>query len=202
MFLARYKIIHLILFLTVLILSPIKSSAEQLNREDYTIGKGDKIKITILQGSDEGGVYAKVSDEVYKVSLGTGEIEISVLGLLKVAGLKCSELEDILTEKLKDYIIEPNIKVSIKEFTIYIMGQVGKPGMYSIARGTTIIEAINMAGGFGESAAKHRIRILRKGLPKKKKYLKVNLLAILKGDTSGNIVLEPGDIVIVPETWF
>ena len=89
-----------------------------------------------------------------------------------------------------------------EEKVIYVLGEVKNPGPYKIEGDVTVLEAIRMAGGFGPSAARHRIEVLREENGKKKR-IRVNVVEIeRKGKLNQDILLKPGDIVTVPESWF
>jgi len=89
-----------------------------------------------------------------------------------------------------------------EEKIIYVLGEVENPGPYKIEGDVTVLEAIRMAGGFTPSAAKHRIEVLREENGKKKR-IRVNVVEIeRKGKLEQDILLKPGDIITVPESWF
>jgi len=85
---------------------------------------------------------------------------------------------------------------------ISILGRVRRPGIIDYEDDLTALQAVLRAGGFDEGAARSKVRIVR-GEGKQQQNLRANLENLMdKGDQSGNIRLLPGDIVIVPETFF
>lgn len=89
-----------------------------------------------------------------------------------------------------------------EEKVIYVMGQVKNPGPYKFDSDITVLEAINSAGGFGQFAAKNRVEVIREEGGKTRK-IKVSVAEIeRKGKIGQDILLKPGDIVTVPESWF
>ena len=89
-----------------------------------------------------------------------------------------------------------------EEKQVYILGQVKSPGPYTIEGDITVLEAIKMAGGFGPSAARHKIEVLREENGEKRK-IRVNVVEIeRKGKLGQDIILEPGDVITIPESWF
>jgi len=89
-----------------------------------------------------------------------------------------------------------------EEQVIYVMGQVKNPGPYRFDADITVLEAINSAGGFGPYAAKNRVEVIRKEGGKTTK-IRVSIAEIeRKGKIGQDILLKPGDIVTVPESWF
>lgn len=87
-----------------------------------------------------------------------------------------------------------------KRAKIYVLGQVEKPGPYEVPKSVTVLEAINMAGGITDLAAPNRIKVIRK-VESVKQIIRVNLGQIMKGEKQKDIVVKPGDIIIVPESW-
>jgi len=85
---------------------------------------------------------------------------------------------------------------------ISVLGKVRRPGVIDYEDGLTALQAILRAGGFDQGAARSKVRIVR-GEGENQQKLRANLENLVdKGDRSGNIALLPGDIVIVPETFF
>lgn len=81
---------------------------------------------------------------------------------------------------------------------IYVLGQVNRPGQYSLKDNTTVLAAIGLAQGQTEQGSLRNTVVVR-GDPKKPERVKVNMNALFdRGDISQNIALQPGDIVIVP----
>jgi polysaccharide export outer membrane protein len=89
-----------------------------------------------------------------------------------------------------------------KAETFFVFGEVKKPGSYPLEKETTVVEAITMAGGFTDIAAPNRTRIIRSE-GSKETTIRVNVKNITKGgDKSKDIYLKPGDIIVVPESFF
>jgi polysaccharide export outer membrane protein len=85
---------------------------------------------------------------------------------------------------------------------ISVLGKVRRPGVIDYEDGLTALQAILRAGGFDQGAARSKVRIVR-GEGENQQKLRADLESLMdKGDQSGNIALLPGDIVIVPETFF
>ena len=85
---------------------------------------------------------------------------------------------------------------------ISVLGKVRRPGIIEFETGLTVLQAILKTGGFDKGAARSKVQVVR-GEGDNQQELRANLEDLMdKGDSSGNIVLMPGDIVIVPETFF
>jgi polysaccharide export outer membrane protein len=83
-------------------------------------------------------------------------------------------------------------------YKVYVSGQVRTPGIYRLRSETTFLQIIPMAGGFTDWANQKKILIIRKENGKEKRVT-VNYKKILEGNDPGsNIILKPGDTIIVP----
>ncbi len=87
-----------------------------------------------------------------------------------------------------------------KRSKIYILGQVKNPGPYEVSGQVTVLGVINLAGGITNLAASNRIKVIRE-TKSGKQTIKVSMGRIMKGDKKQDIVVKPGDIIIVPESW-
>ncbi|WP_234387141.1 polysaccharide biosynthesis/export family protein [Aquimarina sp. Aq78] len=91
-----------------------------------------------------------------------GNIDFPVLGELKIAGLTRIEAKKVIKEKLKIYINDPIVSVRLKNFKITVMGEVSKPGSYTIPNErVTIIEALGLAGDMTIKGRRENVIIIR-----------------------------------------
>jgi polysaccharide export outer membrane protein len=89
-----------------------------------------------------------------------------------------------------------------QEKEIFVLGEVKRPGaLPMLGKYITVLEAVTKAGGFTEIAAPNRTKVIRveDGV---EKTISVNLNKVKKGNKSLDIILKPGDVVVVPETYF
>jgi polysaccharide export outer membrane protein len=130
-----------------------------------------------------------------------GMISIPLVDEIQAAGLTPLQLKEKLTERLKQFIENPNVTVVVMEansFKVYISGQISKPGIYRLRSDTTLAQIISMAGGLNEWANQKKIIIIRKESGKEKRFT-INYKKIVKGeDLDSNIILKSGDTIIVP----
>jgi polysaccharide export outer membrane protein len=130
-----------------------------------------------------------------------GMISIPLVDEIQAAGLTPLQLKEKLTERLKQFIENPNVTVVVMEansFKVYISGQISKPGIYRLRSDTTLAQIISMAGGLTEWANQKKIIIIRKESGKEKRFT-INYKKIVKGeDLDSNIILKSGDTIIVP----
>jgi polysaccharide export outer membrane protein len=130
-----------------------------------------------------------------------GKISLPLVDDVQAAGLTPLQLKQNLTEKLKQFIDNPNVSVVVTEansFKVYVTGEVRTPGVYRLKSETTLLQIIPMAGGFTDWANQKKIMIIRKEGGKEKR-ITANYKKILEGDDpKSNIVLKPGDTIVVP----
>ncbi|WP_234423422.1 MULTISPECIES: polysaccharide biosynthesis/export family protein [Aquimarina] len=91
-----------------------------------------------------------------------GNIDFPVLGELKIAGLTRIEVKEMIKEKLKIYINDPIVSVRLKNFKITVMGEVSRPGSYTIPNERiTIIEALGLAGDMTIKGRRENLMVIR-----------------------------------------
>jgi len=176
--------------------------------EEYRLGPGDVLSISVWGMSDL-TVNTQVSSltQVAKPE-GTesgimirpdGKISFPLVGEVTAAGLTTSQFTDLITKVLREYVNEPKVTVNVVKFRttrVYALGEVVRPGMYELDKNHNLLDAIGIAGGYTQYAAKKLVFVLRNG--KTEQPLKINLLRLLKeGDMSQNVPLGEGDVVYI-----
>jgi polysaccharide export outer membrane protein len=130
-----------------------------------------------------------------------GKISLPLINDIQAAGLTPLQLREILTQKFKVFIDNPNVSVVVTEansMKVYVSGQVKSPGVYRLRSETTVLQIIPMAGGFTDWANQKKILIIRNEDGREKRFT-VNYKKIVKGDApETNIRLKAGDTIIVP----
>ncbi len=183
---------------------------------DYLIGPGDKISITFA-GLD---IYT----DLYTVDT-NGYLDLPEINKLFVDQLTLEELNSILLERYKDFIISPDIKLKIVYFRpvkVFIKGEVRQPGLYSLEyekegssftstnnyqfnvyRCPTVFDALKLSNGISNYADLSRIEIIRKNSKSQgggKISTNLDFLSLLNdGNQDFNIDLRDGDIISVPK---
>jgi polysaccharide biosynthesis/export protein len=128
-----------------------------------------------------------------------GKISLPLVDDIQAAGLTPLQLKDVLTQKLKGFVDNPTISVTVLEansFKVYVSGEVRQPGVQRIRSEITLVKLITMVGGFTEWANKKKILILRNELGVDKR-ITVNYTKIIEGKEP-DIIINRGDTVIVP----
>lgn len=105
----------------------------------------------------------------------SGTIEIPLIGKVKVAGLSTSVAKDTITNRLEKFLQYPSVRIYIENFKVTILGEVNRPGMYSVTNEKiTLPEAIGMAGDLNIFANRKNITLIREENGEKK-YIDIDL---------------------------
>jgi polysaccharide biosynthesis/export protein len=130
-----------------------------------------------------------------------GKISLPLLNDVPAAGLTPMELRGALMGRLAEYMPNPEVSVIVREvhsFKVSVIGEVKKPDRYQLRSRATVLDVLAMAGGFTEFAARTRVVVLRhEGTTMKRIPFNYNTIVSANGER-GNVILQPGDIVLVP----
>jgi len=163
---------------------------------EYLIADGDVLHISVWENDD-------LEQEV--VVRPDGRISFPLVGDLVARGRSIVELDEALTEALKEYIRVPEVSISIRKLggsKVIILGEVSRPGVYAVSGSKTILEAIALAGGFTHDAVSNSVVLIRGGF-ENPQIRRLNLKRpLLRGrDVGQNVTLESEDIIFVPRTF-
>lgn len=152
--------------------------------ENYRLGTGDKLKVTVYGEED-------LSGEV--LVDGAGYVQLPLLGEVKAATLTVREFVQSVQQALgAKYLRDPKVTVQIENYRpFYIMGEVNKPGEYPYENGLDVVGAIALAGGYTYRANESEVTVRRYGSNNKEDYPAVNSTKV-----------SPGDVIEVPERIF
>ena len=167
--------------------------------QDYKLGPGDIINVIVWDHPEitiPAGSYRSAEQSGTLVA-DDGTIFFPYAGVFKVAGMTPREVRDVLAKRLAKVIENVQLDVRIVAFRskrVYVVGEVSKPGVLAIDDiRMTLVEAINRAGGITEHADHASVLLTRDGTT-----YRVDLQALYEeGDTTQNVLLQPGDIVNV-----
>jgi len=154
----------------------------------YIVGPGDEIRIT-MWGRANANYNLTVDRD--------GKISIPTIGPLAVAGMTFEQMSGYLI-KQAEQITGTNVDISmgsLRTMQVFILGDVRRPGAYTIGSFATITDALLMAGGPTEIGSMRNIQLKRKD-----KVIQTFDLydLLLKGDKSHDVIMQAGDIVFVP----
>lgn len=162
--------------------------------EDYLLGGGDTVDI-IVYGQPDLTTAARISQD-------DGTITFPLLGEVAIAGLSPEEAGRKIAKLLREggFIKNPQVSLTVKEFQsqkIPVMGQVNKPGQYSLKGESRVIDLISEAGGLKDDAA-DIIAVVKQENGKQIRH-EIDLLRFYAGDMSQNIMVSSGDFIMVPK---
>ncbi len=166
---------------------------------EYKLQATDVLKITVHEQPDLSTQTRVTAD---------GNITFPLIGTLYVKGLTVQELENSIKELLeKDYLVNAQVLIFIEEYhprQVSVLGEVKNPGKYDMPdeKETTLLEAIAMAGGFTKDANVNTTRIMRMEDGEKKTIIIPVKDITQKGQKEKDIVIRPGDVIFVPESFF
>lgn len=158
----------------------------------FAVNYGDVLDISVW-GNDDMARRVMVRAD--------GNISYPFVGDIKVAGLTVPQITTALTKRLVEYIPNAQVTVSLLESRsnmIYVVGKVQRPGAFPIYGPTTPVQALAMAGGATPFAHPNNIYIIRTLQDGTQKSYPFNYNRIAAGNTEQNLVLQPGDTVVVP----
>lgn len=152
--------------------------------EQYQLGAGDQIKVTVYGEDDLSGEF-----EID----GQGKIALPLIGTVVVGGKRLDDAEGVIREMLADgYLVTPRVNLEVMNYRpFYILGEVDQPGSYPYVNDMTVLNAIALASGFTYRANKKKIEVTRKidGIEQK-----------ITVDITAKVL--PGDIIRIDERFF
>jgi polysaccharide export outer membrane protein len=176
---------------------PSSHAIEKLSNivtDAYTIGAEDILEITVWRNQDLSKVVQVRPD---------GRFSLPVIRDIVAVGKTPSQLADEITRRLKEYVQNPVVAISVKEvnsYSIFVLGEVVKPGKYPLKSKTTLLQGITIAGGFTPVAARNQVVIFRFGENGSGMQQLTSSYddIVLRGGIAGNLELRAGDTVVVP----
>ena len=166
-------------------------AARAVDSAHYIIGAEDSLQITVWREPSLSGLFPVRPD---------GMISMVLLGDLPAAGTTPTQLGMDISQRLKKFVQDPSVTVQVMAVNsqrIYIIGEVGHVGPVPLSAGMTPLQAIASAGGLSQFANSKHIYILR-GTGASQQKIPFNYKQALKGDNRQQIVLRPGDTIVVP----
>ncbi len=171
-----------------------QSVASRAVSEDYRIGAGDVLQVTVWKEPD-----ASVGAAIVRPD---GKITVPLLKEVEVAGLTPRAVERVITERLSTLIRDPDVTVvvtGINSKKAYVLGAVRKEGPITLSSQMTVLQVLSEAGGLAGFGVRKNIYVLREdnGAPHKFPF---NYDSVIKGkNLTDNIAVIPGDTIVVPQ---
>jgi polysaccharide export outer membrane protein len=181
------------------------AAAQPVIRPDYALGPDDQILLRVPQEE-------ALNERPFRVDA-EGFLDLPVVGRIRVAGLTVRALEELITNRLREFIVEPTVSITVVQFRnepIFMVGAFRAPGIYPLQGRRTLVEMLTAAGGLAPNASR-RIRVSRRQeygpipLPnaivdeeKKTSYVEVSILALAESINSpDDLILQAYDVVSV-----
>jgi polysaccharide export outer membrane protein len=172
---------------------PMSAGAAPPADATYTVKPGDTLMVSVWKEPDLQGPVLVRPD---------GQFSFPLAGQLDARNKSVQELQQELTAKLKKFISDPVVTVSIQEIKgnkVYVIGQVQKPGDFVVNPRVDVMQALSMAGGTTPFAALGDIMILRRNDSGQQQALPFKYTDVVRGrNLAQNIMLQAGDVVVVP----
>lgn len=168
--------------------NPVAKAAEKT----YHIGPGDVLEISVWKDPNLSRKLVVPPD---------GIIAFPLIDAINVTNLTVTDLQKIVTQKLVEYVPEATVTVMLLEINslrAYVIGKVNKPGEFPINMETNVMQILAKAEGLNPFASKGGIQIIRQ---KDNQMLKIpfDYGEVEKGkNLEQNIILQPGDVIVVP----
>ncbi len=170
-------------------------AAGNFPHKKYRIEPGDTIQIRYTFHSDLNQAELVRPD---------GKITANMVGEVVAAGITTVQLENLLVKGTSDRLRDPEVGVSISKFaekSVYIGGEIGRPGMLAYRKGLTPLQAIIAAGGFSVMAQTDSVILIRSGDSNNEIISrKLNLADAINDGIKEPLYLAPHDVVYVPRT--
>lgn len=161
--------------------------------DTYLIQPGDILRISVWGEESLQGEFPVRPD---------GVLSVPLAGDVKAAGKPVETLRTDIAGKLTKYIPDPVVTIvtlDLRGNTVYVIGKVNRPGPYQVQRNIDVVQALSMAGGMTAYAAANKIKILRRGNDGTQQAIPFEYGDIEKGENlEQNIILQAGDVVVVP----
>ena len=168
---------------------------------EYVIGSGDMLSVFVYQAPElsEPGVAVRPD----------GRISIPLVQDIRAAGFTPPELAKRIAQRLKKYVKDPNVTVIVRSFVglsdlqVRVIGQATEPAAIPYRDGMSLLDVLIATKGLTKFAAGNSAFVIRKLPGGKEEKIHVRLNSLLNdGDMSQNIRMQPGDTLVIPETWF
>jgi len=159
--------------------------------EFYQIGAGDTLNINVWKEPTLSGPVKVRPD---------GYVTLPLINEVQVIGQTTGQLRKALEDKYKEFTTDPFVTIRVEGIAsseVFLVGQVGKPGAFPLSGNETLLQLLTRSGGLGVFADRSNIRVVRRDGNKVTEYV-VDYDAIIKGDLKQDVLLRPGDRIIVP----
>jgi polysaccharide biosynthesis/export protein len=178
--------------LALLLLGALVIRSAYAQDAEYTVKPGDLLTISVWKEPDLQGPVLVRPD---------GAFSFPLAGQVDARGKTVMQLQQTVTDRLKKFISDPVVTVSVQEVRgnkVYVLGQVNRPGEFIVNPRVDVMQALSMAGGTTPFAALGDITILRRD-GNEQRSLPFRYQDVARGRSlEQNVILQAGDVVVVP----
>jgi polysaccharide biosynthesis/export protein len=164
----------------------------QPDQEKYLLGPEDVIEVSVWKEPDMTKQLVVQPD---------GKIYYPLVGEIRAAGKTVKQLQEEISKRLEKFVTDASVTVILlrtQYYKFYVTGKVNKPGEFLVGRPTSVLQAIAMAGGLTPFASPKNIKVVRKAGGQDEVY-NFDYKDVSRGQLLyQNIILQPGDTVVVP----
>lgn len=168
------------------------AAAQSANSLEYRIGPEDVLHISVWKEKDLDREVLVRPD---------GGVSFPLVGDIQVSGRTPVEVQDEIRARLQRYVPDAEVTVSVDKvsgYTVFVLGEVNKPGQFTLGRYVDVVQALTLAGGTTPYASERSIQVLRRQDGQEQTY-KFDFRDIKRGrKLEQNIILRSGDVVVVP----
>lgn len=167
--------------------------------ERYIIGPGDSLDIFVRDNPTLTTTVPVRPD---------GRVSIPLVQSIEAAGKTPDQLAGDLEKELSRYIRSPLVTVIVKNFVgaysqqVRVVGQAATPKAVPYRSGMTVLDVMIDVGGLTKFAAGNSAKIIRHLPDDKSQSIPVRLGELMDGAIKYNVVMRPGDILIIPQSFF
>lgn len=159
--------------------------------EFYVIGAGDVLSINVWKEPSLSGTVKVRPD---------GFVTVPLVNDIQVVGMTTTQLRKLLETKYREFTVDPFVTVRLEAIAsseVFLVGQVNRPAAFPLNGNETLLQILTRAGGLTIFADRSNIRVVRREGDKVTEYI-ADYDGIIKGDLKQDILLRPGDRIIVP----
>ena len=177
------------------------SPAQARPGEEYVIGSGDVLSVFVYHAPELSEAEVPVRPD--------GRISVPLVQDIAASGKTATQLSREIESRLTKYVRDPNVTVIVRSFVgpferqIKVIGEATEPEAIPYRDRMTLLDVMIATKGLTKFAAGNRAIVVRHVAPAGERIIRVRLADLIKdGDISQNIAMQPGDTLIIPQTWF
>ncbi len=177
------------------------ASTSAVSPNEYVIGPGDLLSVFVYQSPDLSESAVSVRPD--------GKISIPLVQDIQAAGTTPPQLANQIADRLRQYVRDPKVTVIVRSFVgptnrqVRVIGQATEPTAIPYRDGLSVLDVMIAVKGLTKYAAGNRAMIIRREPSGKQEVIHVHLDDLMNdGDMSQNVRMQPGDTLVIPESFF